>query len=219
MQGKTTLISSIAQYLLSAANPIPSSICIYWYFRKSSSSTRSGMSDLGLMLQAIVAQLWDADDTLLGHLQHELGPRDKSEVSSDEFLKNLVAQCLATQNRRVFILLDGIDECDVTTNYQTMQSTEIIEWFKNQILSKSRQVRLVVSGRRDGHSDRTLSSYPSLNIDQSRYHREDIEQYIKVTATQISERFDRTPAEERNLVQTIVERTDGTWTFLGLHTQ
>ena len=164
------------------------------------------------MLRAILAQFLDQDDALLEYMQQKCAPLSKSDVLRESFLKELIKYCLMSQ-RRAWIILDGLDECDAEYDSEKMESRRIIKWFLEEVLpaspSQDSQVRLLISGQRDGHIDHILSKYPGIDLDTVKSHAQDIEDYAKSRACLIKERFSLGASEEAEIAQKVAATSRG----------
>src|SRR3569833_70346 len=209
-KGKTTLVSRIVEYIKSRQQELGGSV-VYFYFKHRDPSKRSMIA----MLRAIVSQLVDQDNLLLEHLHRKwanLG--DPREFSNVLFLKELTLDCLASQ-QRVWLILDGLDECDGA-------SGAMLQWLQdlNQLSSSASgeaRVRLLFAGQRDGNIDERLLSCPEVRLVGIDSHSRDIEEYTKVRAVQLRERFLLDSADEEKAVQRIKDSSKGESSLLCLH--
>ncbi|KAK3995723.1 hypothetical protein QBC44DRAFT_356077 [Cladorrhinum sp. PSN332] len=189
--GKTTLASTIINHLKSNRDVLNGNVAFFYFkHRREETNTKSMVR----MLRAIVSQLLDQDNTLLGPLQAKCGSLGKSDVIQEPFLKALSKDCIALQ-RRCWIVLDGLDECDGPGSCQGIKSKalEMIDWFWKEILPPNPldncPVRVIFSAQRDGQVDQKLAGNPSINLDAMKAHLVDVQRYIDLKTAEIATRF------------------------------
>ncbi|EPS38655.1 hypothetical protein H072_7601 [Dactylellina haptotyla CBS 200.50] len=149
--GKTTLISRIVEYMHSQiALKLLNGVLIFFYFKHgpigSSGSTK------GEMLRAIISQLLHQDDSLLHFIHERTASLGDSTITDDKLLGDLAKDCLKSQNR-VWLILDGLDECDELHHDGNMESCDIIKLFEQEFIpamsAQNSNLRVLVSGQRD----------------------------------------------------------------------
>jgi hypothetical protein len=166
------------------------------------------------MFRAILTQLLNQDHETLEYMQKECGSLGKTDVLEESFLKGLVEHCLKIQ-RKVWVVLDGLDECDewLEKGARVSESRRIIEWFQEAVLSSSASptcsIRLLILAQRDGVIEKALSKFPSISLDAETPHLKDIEQYSKARAALIRERFSLEPDEVATIVRKVVKESKG----------
>ena len=74
---------------------------------------------------------------------------------------------------------------------------------------RENQVRLLVSGQRDGHIDRLLSHCSEIRLERMNSHADDIENYSRLRAASIRDRFSLEPAEEKNIIKMVTDTSKG----------
>ncbi|KAF3915933.1 hypothetical protein AA313_de0205750 [Arthrobotrys entomopaga] len=200
-EGKTTLASRIIKFLQEEAlKNTGHGVVVFFYFRRASKDDDSKTKDG--MLRSLLAQLLDQDDTLLEYLYQQLASFGDNPVLTEQLLEELAKYSLQRQER-VWLVLDGLDECDEVYEADKMESRCIIRWCEELLSSGSSHnhcVRIMLSAQRDGQIDRLLGHYPAINLDNSYSHIYDIEEYTKSRASLITEKFELDPTEEADLV-------------------
>jgi hypothetical protein len=68
---------------------------------------------------------------------------------------------------------------------------------------------LLVSGQRDGHLEEKLDSYPSIQLEKTAGHSDDIKSYAKGEAVKICKQFSAGMEVERDIIQKVTTRAKG----------
>jgi hypothetical protein len=206
LAGKTTLVSRIIDHMR-FQQPLLNGPVAFFYFKHREASKTS----MAAMLRAIIVQLLYQDDTVLEFLHQKCASMSNTELLRLPFLQDLTKGCLSMQ-RRVWIILDGLDEAEDQHGGNHEAST-VIKWFQKSImlgsLFRENQVRLLVAGQRDGHIDRLLSLCSEIRLEQMNSHADDIENYSRLRAASIRDRFSLEPAEEKNIIKMVTDTSKG----------
>jgi len=132
-------------------------------------------------------------------------------------LRDLASTALKAQ-RRCFVVIDGLDECaSDTIDSQSNEAERVLQWFE-QLISFNEEaipdtdglcIRLLVSGQRDGNLEETLDSYPSIQLEKTEGHSDDIKTYAKDEAVKISTQFSAGVEVERDIIHKVTTRAKG----------
>lgn len=203
--GKTTLVARVIDHLRSKILEPDGLIAFFYFKHKVREGTRRTS---GEMFRALLAQLLTQDDALLEYMHQQCAEKSKSEVLLDSFLKDCTKHCLMNQ-KRVWIVLDGLDECDEEYETNKVESQRVIKWLQEEVLCEGGIIRLLVSGQRDGRIEAVLSTYPEIGLDPNVSHASDIERYTKSRALLIRERFSLDPKEEADIIEKVASASKG----------
>jgi hypothetical protein len=155
------------------------------------------------MLQHIIMQLTNADETVMGLAYERLSIMESTELAD---LKRLASDCF-TSRQMATLVLDGLDEA------MDNEHEVSIDWCLNELLpvakSRSCDLRVMICGQRDGRLDTLLSSYPQIRLDMVDDHQHNIDHFTRTQAAMIRARFSLTPEEEENLVLRISGASQG----------
>ncbi|KAH7165444.1 hypothetical protein EDB81DRAFT_253192 [Dactylonectria macrodidyma] len=207
--GKTTLASCIIDHMRSKSHKLNGPVAFFYFKHNLREGTRRTK---GEMFRAILAQLLTQDDALLEYMHHQCADKSKAEISLGPFLEDCMKHCLMNQ-KRVWIILDGLDECDEEYDTNKLESEQVIRWFQEVALPLSCQTRLLISGQRDGHIEAMLSKAPEISLDTSQRHFCDIEGYTRSRASLIRERFSLNPDEELDVVTKVSSVSKGMFLY------
>ncbi|KAK6343601.1 hypothetical protein TWF730_011192 [Orbilia blumenaviensis] len=208
--GKTTLLSKIITSLLSdsATN---GSIVLYFYFKHDDKFGKTKDA----MLLAILMQLAEQDDVLLEYIYQKCAGLAESEILQELFLQGMLTHCFEKCGK-VRIVLDALDEAEeAEKDIEDMRP--VIAWLKEQAspaVSRGYQLRLLVSGQRDGHIDEALSEYPAINLDKAARHKTDIMDYAYSRALNIQARFKLGPDEYSDIICKVAEFANGMFLYV-----
>lgn len=174
------------------------------------------MADL---LLGLLSQLVGQDSSLLDFFYRELGSIDQQKLTLHK-LSDLVLTALRAQ-RRCFIVVDGLDECARDpVGSKPNEAERVLKWFEELIPPKGEAVthpddlciRLLVSGQRDGYLEERLGSYPSIQLETTAAHGEDIKSYAKAEAARICNQFSAGREVEQDIVQKVTTKAKGCYT-------
>lgn len=175
------------------------------------------------MLRGLLAQILDQDDTLREYVYQKCAQLNKPDIHRELFLQELAEECLSGQ-RRIWIILDGLDDCEGVSEVDRTESRRVLEWFQSKILSRNTNqngtVRLLISGQRDGHIDQMLFQHPGINLDATEPHIKDIEAFTRSKAALIRTRFSLDPSVESQIVEKVTATSKGIFkpAEINLHT-
>jgi hypothetical protein len=168
------------------------------------------------LLLGLLSQLSDQDSSLLDFLYREFCSIDQQKLSLHK-LCDLASTALKAQ-RRCFVIIDGLDECiGDTIDSQSNEAERVLKWFE-QLMSSNEEaipdtdglcIRLLVSGQRDGHLEEKLDSYPSIQLEKTAGHSDDIKSYAKSEASKICKQFLAGMEVERDIIQKVTTRAKG----------
>jgi hypothetical protein len=155
------------------------------------------------MLQHLVMQLVNADETIMRFAYEKLSTMESSDLAD---LKKLANDCF-TSRPRATLVLDGLDEA--TDNEHEVP----IAWCLEELLLAAKlcgcDLKILICGQRDGRLERLLSSYPQIRLDMVDGHQHDIEHFTKIQAAKIRARFSLTHEEEENLILKVSGASQG----------
>jgi hypothetical protein len=169
MTGKTTLMSTIIERLLKEKHSSRSGTSVvYFYFKYSCKRVHNGF------LRAILEQLISQNTTLSGQLFDDISEIEGENLRKTERLQHLVKKALET-SRLSFLVLDGLDECPKDETEKT------VKWLLSILEEQpaGTNLRIILSGQRDGVLDRLLKPYSSISLDVSTTpaHTQDVNHY------------------------------------------
>ncbi|QYS97700.1 hypothetical protein H0G86_004921 [Trichoderma simmonsii] len=211
--GKTTLVSLIVEYMLSHRKNLNGIVTFFYFGRRSQNGINKTANS---MLRGLLAQILDQDDTLRECIYQKCAGLNKFAIHPELFLQELVEECLSGQ-QRVWIILDGLDDCEGVSEVDRTESRRVLEWFQSKILSRNMSqngsVRLLISGQRDGHIDQMLFQHPGINLDATDPHIKDIETFTRSKAVLIRTRFSLDPLAESQIVEKVTAVSKGMFLF------
>jgi hypothetical protein len=170
----------------------------------------------GLLL-ALLSQLIHQDDVLLEQTYQRCMGVSQQKIHSSDTICEIASVALKSQ-RLCFVILDGLDECveDLSTNPAEEQE-RIIEWFEGLTRDPDSEesrtckscIRLFISGQRNGVLEERLSSYPSIQLETTTAHTQDIESYAEQRSAEIRKKFRISIGPERDLVNRVTSGAKG----------
>jgi hypothetical protein len=160
------------------------------------------------MLQHIIMQLVNADETIMRFAYEKLSTMESTELVD---LKKLANDSL-TSRPTATLVLDGLDEA-LGNEHEVS-----VNWCLNGLVPAAAScgcdLKILICGQRDGRLDVLLSSYPQIRLDMVDAHQHDIEQFTKGQAAKIRGRFLLTNQEEENLISRVSSASQGKYGIL-----
>ncbi|KAI0440377.1 hypothetical protein F4803DRAFT_527373 [Xylaria telfairii] len=204
--GKTLLASRIISHL----RPLAGAACLFFYFKRSD-DTKSSMSK---MLRVFLVQLIQQDHSLAPGLYQSCCLVSNADARQLSTLKNWVIELLKSQSTCA-IVLDGLDECN--HHGSGNEAKTILDWLLTTVIPVCERggsrLRLLALGQRDGVVDSTLSAYPSIRLDTSIAHFDDIQSFAKSHAWEISKRFSLDEKEGSEIVRKVTTTAKGMFLY------
>ncbi|RBA19768.1 hypothetical protein FPRO05_09068 [Fusarium proliferatum] len=204
--GKSTLAKTIIhhQKRKQASESPGKSFLAYFFFKHDAEDQRTARS----MLQHVVMQLVNADETIMRFSYERLSTMESTELAD---LKKLAGDSL-TSRPTAILVLDGLDEA-------VDNELEIsINWCLNELLAVARSygcdLKILICGQRDGRLDVLLAPHPQIRLDIAVAHHDDIQQFTKMQASNIRARFLLTKEEEKSLVSRVSSASQGMFLYV-----
>ena len=170
----------------------------------------------GLLL-TLLSQLIQQDDVLLEQTYQQCLVINQPKIHSLDTIRDLASVALKSQ-RLCFVILDGMDECiGDPSAIPADEQRQVINWFDDLtsdpdcIESHAREscIRLFISGQRNGVLDERLSSCPSIQLETTAAHTQDIESYVKRRSAEIRYKFRISTEIENDLVNRVTSGAKG----------
>ncbi|KAJ4007424.1 hypothetical protein NW766_010109 [Fusarium irregulare] len=209
--GKTILTSSIISHLKDrqseVANTKESFSLLFFYFKHQQPEKRSLVS----LLLSLLFQLVGQDESLLDHVFHSCSSAEPKHVRSLEEVSRQSSIALNSQ-ARCFVIIDGLDE--------SAEAPEVLEWFASNISnhgnspsSSASNVRLFISGQRDGILEPRMSDYPTISLEEIPGHDQDIKDFAATMATKIRDKFSLDSETADQIVARVTSQTGGMFLY------
>jgi hypothetical protein len=185
---------------------------VFFFYFKHKDDRKNSMRG---MLQSLLVQVIYHDDVLADYFHNKLSGVSPAELGSLSLLKQLFLEALESQPSCI-VILDGLDEC-VEQSQGIRGTSSIVKWFHDSVLpscnAKGCDIRLLLSGQRDGVLDKELSAYDAWNIhvDKAQRHRKDIHNYAVEMAKQISGRFSLDKETEAMIISKVTDGSKGVY--------
>ncbi|KAK0728767.1 hypothetical protein B0T26DRAFT_869746 [Lasiosphaeria miniovina] len=219
--GKTILVSRVVEKLKQLQATSQESGCsttlVYFFFKHSQSDKRT----LPALLLSILCQLVFQDDVLLDHVYRKCLSLDQHKVRSNAFLEDLAAEALKFQ-RFCFVVVDGLDECVGESQVSREQSQrDAVDWLESVLGqrdsqgtdSDDRNIRLLVSGQRNGILEERLSSSPNIQVELAGAHIRDIEVYAEAKSLMIQKKFSIGDEIRNDIIKRVCSAAQGMFLY------
>ncbi|RFN48948.1 zinc finger protein [Fusarium flagelliforme] len=212
--GKTVLTSSIIGHLRdrrsSGRGSADSFSVSYFYFKHHQPKKSSLLS----MLLGLLAQLVAQDESLLDHVYQACRSAEPRQFQSLDEVSRHVSMALQSQPRS-FVIIDGLDECT--------EASRVLDWFESIMSTQDDtsgdtdfNIRLFISGQRDGILESQMSHYTRIDLETSSGHDQDIEAFAETMAIKIRERFSLNPEIERDIAVRVTSKAGGMFLYAQL---
>ncbi|CVK91852.1 uncharacterized protein FPRN_09654 [Fusarium proliferatum] len=212
--GKTVLTSSIISHLKerrSSGKGLTDSFSVSYFYFKHHQRKKSSLLSL---LLALLAQLVAQDESLLDHVYQACRSAEPQQFRSLDEVSRHVSTALQSQSR-CFVIIDGLDECT--------EASRVLKWFESTMSKQddtSRDtdfnIRLFISGQRDGILEGQMSHYTRIDLETSSGHDQDIEAFAATMAIKIRERFSLDPGVEQDIALRVTSKAGGMFLYAQL---
>ncbi|CEF76018.1 hypothetical protein FGSG_10569 [Fusarium graminearum PH-1] len=200
--GKTVLTSSLITHLnelkASAKDSGDRFTISYFYFKHDQPKKNSFVS----LLLSLLAQLVAQDESLLDHIYHARHSMDSQQFRS-------------LDESRCFVIIDALDECP--------EAPKVLQWFENVIFKQDGtpgdtdfNIRLLISGQRDGILESQMSHYKMIHLDMSPGHDQDIKKYAAAMTSKIRDKFSLDLNYEQEIVSRVTSHACGMFLYAQL---
>ncbi|CAF3523165.1 unnamed protein product [Fusarium graminearum] len=209
--GKTVLTSSLITHLKELKSSTRDSgdrfTISYFYFKHDQPKKNSFVS----LLLALLAQLVAQDESLLDHVYQACRSIDPQLFRSLDEVSRHVSTALQSQSR-CFVIVDGLDECP--------EVPKVLEWFDSVMFNQDgtsgaadSNIRLFISGQRDGILESQMSHYKIIHLDMSPGHDQDIKEYSEAMASKIRAKFSLGLEYEQDIVSCVTSHACGMFLY------
>jgi hypothetical protein len=209
--GKTILTSSIISHLKQrqseVTNTKESFSLLYFYFKHQQPEKRSLVS----LLLSLLFQLVGQDESLLDHVFQSCCSAEPKHVRSLEEVSRQASIALSSQ-ARCFVIIDGLDE--------SVEVSEVLNWFASNIFSQGNtssssasNVRLFISGQRDGILEPRMCDYPTIPLEEVPGHAQDIKDFAATMATRIRDKFSLDSETAQQTFARVTSQTGGMFLY------
>ena len=205
--GKTILTSSIINHLKQrqsdVANTKEAFSLLFFYFKHQQPEKRSLVSLLGSLLFQLVGQ----DESLLDHVFQYCSSAGPKHFRSLEEVTRQTSIALKSQTR-CFVIIDGLDE--------SSEAPEVLEWFASNIPNQDNtsgsvasNVRLFISGQRNGVLEPRMCDYRTIPLEKAAGHDHEIKQFAVTMTSKIREKFTLDSQTTQHIITRVTSQTDG----------
>lgn len=197
-EGKTVLASTIIEEIQS----LPSFTLVY-FFCKHKDPHRDNFK---AVLRGLVVQLLHRQPDLLPYVYERCTSSGEVTLESLTLLKDLFESILGV-SKGVFIILDGIDECD------RGEPGKILNCMKTTVASieeNGGDVPKALYISRDEGDIRKILSKGHTRIITSQDNGQDIKQYTTSNSVDVQDKFEIDDNLRGNIVSMVCDRADGT---------
>ncbi|KAF4989706.1 hypothetical protein FDECE_14621 [Fusarium decemcellulare] len=213
--GKTVLTSRLISHLeqrrLNSKNSGEKFSTAYFYFKHMQPEKRSLIS----LLLSLLSQLTAQDESLLDHVYQSCCTTERQRLRSLDEISHLVSTALQSQSI-CFVVVDGLDECP--------EAPKVLEWFENLMSSwvsdpsgsSESCIRLFISGQRDGVLEKQMAEYPSIQLETTMGHDQDIGAFTMAVAEEIRAKFSLDSEVEQEIVSRVTSRARGMFLYARL---
>lgn len=158
------------------------------------------------MARGILSQLLHQDNGILPFLYEKASASGEATLSTTGLAQELLEVALKNCSNRVYIILDGINEC------KRQEREEIVLWFRHIVESLPPSavegIRCLFISQDDSYASESLSDIPMLKLNKAHNER-DIRTYSTICSHRIQKKFGLSDEKREHLVKVIVERAEG----------
>ena len=196
--GKTFLFNSIVDEIGEQA---PTSDVVYFYCKESDPSRRS----FNEIARSLIGQLLALNPVCLGYLYEKTLKSGERIPTSNHLCKNIL-QSLTANHEKLFIGIDGLDECGESERRHVL---DLIHGILNSSSTK-RNVRVFLTSRKEKDIGESIGSAILLEI-KPHHLKQDIKYYVQVRVLELSKKFSLSMDEKESISKDVAKRSDGRW--------
>ena len=196
--GKTFLFNSIVDEIGEKA---PTSDVVYFYCKESEPSRRT----FNEIARSLIGQLLALNPVYLDYL-YEKTLKSGERIPTSTHLCKDILKSLTANHEKLFIGLDGLDECEESERRHVLDS---IHGILNSSSTK-RNVKIFLTSRKEKDIGESIGSAISLEIKP--YHlKQDIKYYVQVRVSELSRKFSLSMDEKESISKDVAKRSSGKW--------
>lgn len=178
------------------------SVTVAFFYCKYSDIQKNSFT---AVLRGLLLQLIQQNENLLSFVHERCASSSEVTLESPTLLKELLETSLRSCSN-VYLLLDGLDECEVG------EEKRITAWFTALVAAINKEnpgaIRLLIISQRTGVLEKVLAKAPVLSM-ETQDHQDDIERYSQIWAVQIQKKFDIPAAAASDIAAKVAERAEG----------
>ncbi|RGP60195.1 zinc finger protein [Fusarium sporotrichioides] len=154
------------------------------------------------------------DEILLDHVYQSCRSAEPQQFRSLDEISRQVSTALQSQSR-CFVIIDGLDECS--------EASRVLEWFESVMSKRDNtskeadfNIRLFVSGQRDGILECQMSRYKRIDLETSSGHDQEISAFAATMAGKIRDRFSLDSEVEQEITSRVTSKASGMFLYAQL---
>ncbi|KAK4146369.1 uncharacterized protein C8A04DRAFT_9869 [Dichotomopilus funicola] len=223
--GKTILASRVVQHLQQLqerGNPTGCPFLLLYFFFKHHQPDKRGFVP---MLLSLLSQAVFQDEVLLDLVYQRCIRVDQQRIRSASLLRELAELVLEAQSI-CFVVVDALDECagDQSVTAEDAQG-QVIDWLESLMRHSQprnheassgpsdRCIRLLISGQRNGLLERRLGHWPTVQVDSSLSHMNDIKTYCEAESLRIQQKFSAAEDARLGIVGKVTSTAKGMFLY------
>ena len=179
----------------------PTSDIIYFYCKESDPFRRS----FNEIARSLVGQLLALNPICLGYL-YERALKSGERILNSTHLCNDILKSLTAIHEKLFIGIDGLDECDGSERRRVL---DLIHGILNSS-SEKRNVRIFLTSRKEKDIGESISSAIRLEI-KSHHLEQDIKHYVQERVSELGKKFGLAMDEKERISEDVAKRSAGRW--------
>jgi len=192
----------LASLVIEEARKLKGVITAFFYCKYEDDQRNSFIS----VARGILSRLFHADESLLPYLYEKASKSGQIALSTVNLAKELLETSIRNC-QKVYIIIDGIDECERD------ERKEIVSFFEkistSLLPNDADSFRCMFVSQDDSFARKDFAGMVSLMITESDI-RKDIRKYVSVWSEKIRHKFDL-PDENRKFIEdNVTEKAEGT---------
>jgi hypothetical protein len=197
MPGKTILASLVIE----EARQIPGVTVAFFYCKYKDTERNTFLA----VARGILAQLFQQDEGLLAYLYDKASTSGQTTLSTDSLAKDLL-DTMTKSFHKLYIVIDGIDECDRDDRKQIVSVFE--EIWESLAPDIADSLRCLFISQDDSPARKDFAQMASLKVTESD-SRQDIRSYADHWSSKMQAKFALTQARQKYIEDVITEKAEG----------
>lgn len=188
--------------MVEACRKVPSTDTIYFYCSYQDEQRKKFL----YVARALIAQLLLQNDTLLPYLHEQCLASGQASLVSLQLCDDILRTCLTTMGS-VYIIIDGIDECDFPERKAILSFvTSLVANTANN--ATPGKLRALFVSQDENDIKKLLRSCTVLRLTDE-HNRSDIEAYASKRSEEIQDKFQLSDERRHYIVKVVRDGSDG----------
>jgi hypothetical protein len=196
----------LASLVIEEAQNLSSRPTVLFFYCKHANSDRDNFVAVA---RSLLSQLLKQDDVLLPYFYQKCCASGEAVLTSIDIIEDLFLFAL-DNCKRVYIILDGIDECS------REERKKIVQWFRKLVedlpSSDPDRYRCMFVSQEDGVARKDFSGLANIKI-KIEDNKSDTDEYCRIESDKVKHRFNLPDNKAASIMKTVASSVGGKYRF------